>query len=500
MLLQAHPPSVDYRQRDATISTMNICVIDVGTSSIRSAVTDGQHLIYFAQQATPPRISEPGLVEFDPTEMAGVILRTANEVIAEVGGVEAVAITNQRGSVVVWDRTTSEPVGPGLSWQDLRTVGECLGYKGNGLEFSPSEAATKLVHMLDQHDPQRCRNLCFGTVDSWAVWCLSQGAHHVSDASNASISGMLTADASGWSEEITSQLGVPLACLPKIVDSTAVIGPATALAGSPPIVGIIGDQQSSLVGQRCVLEGTAKLTFGTGGFLNVCGADARPFAEKRSKRGTFPVVAWQHNEEVRWCTEAMMITAGANINWLVHNMGLLRDAQDAAQVAASVTDSGGVFYVPALYGLGTPYWDFGARAGLFGLTGDTTAAHIVRAVLEGVAHRAADMLDAAEQDSGYRIENIRVDGGMSQNPVFNQILADTLGRTVELCSVPEGTTLGAAVLAQMGLGRWSSWQEVDAEWSPREIVKPQNTVDRERWHDAVQRASRWYPELSDLGL
>ena len=479
---------------------MNICVIDVGTSSIRSAVTDGHRVICFRQERTPPDMPEPGLVEFDANEMAAVILQSATEVIDEVGGVDAVAVTNQRGTAMVWDRKTGEPVGPALGWQDLRTVGECLAWQAEGLEMVPNESATKLVYLLDHHDPDRSRDLCFGTVDTWTVWCLSQGAHHVVDPSNAAMSGMLGNDGTHWSDEIVGRLGVPPACLPEIVDSTGVVGAATALPGSPPIAGIIGDQQSSLIGQRCVLEGLAKLTFGTGAFLDVCTGPGRPIADKRSDRGTFPIVAWQEDGAIVWGVEAFMIAAGSNMSWLIDDVGLLGDAAESTEMADSVADTGGVVYVPALYGLGTPYWDFGARAALFGITGGTTAAHIVRAVLEGVAHRAADLLEAAEADSGYRFERIRVDGGMSQNPVFNQILADALGRTVELCPVPEGTALGAAVLAGRALGQWSNWQEVADSWSPRAVVEPQGTVDRDRWQEAVQRASRWYPELSDIGL
>ncbi|MDE0216364.1 MAG: FGGY-family carbohydrate kinase [bacterium] len=479
---------------------MNICVVDVGTSSIRSAVTDGHRVICFRQQRTPPDMPEPGLVEFDANEMAAVILRSAAEVIDEVGGVDAVAVTNQRGTAMVWDRRTGEPVGPALGWQDLRTVGECLAWQAEGLEMVPNESATKLAWLLEHHDPDRSRDLCFGTVDTWTVWCLSQGAHHVVDPSNAAMSGMLADDGSGWSDEIVDRLGVPPACLPEIVDSTGVVGAATALPGSPPIAGIIGDQQSSLIGQRCVLEGLAKLTFGTGAFLDVYTGPGRPIADKRSDRGTFPIVAWQEHGAIVWGVEAFMIAAGSNMSWLIDDVGLLGDAAESTELAGSVADAGGVVYVPALYGLGTPYWDFGARAALFGITGGATAAHIVRAVLEGVAHRAADLLEAAEADSGHRIERIRVDGGMSQNPVFNQILADTLGRTVELCPVPEGTALGAAVLAGRALGQWSSWQEVADSWSPRAVVEPQGTADRDRWHEAVQRAARWHPELSDIGL
>ncbi|WP_419917682.1 FGGY family carbohydrate kinase [Candidatus Poriferisocius sp.] len=479
---------------------MNICVIDVGTSSIRSAVTDGHRVICFRQRRTPPRMPEPGLVEFDASDMAEVVLQTATEVIDEVGGVDAVAVTNQRGSAVVWDRRTGEPLEPAIGWQDLRTVGDCLAWQDRGLRLVPNESATKLAYLLDLHDPDRTRDLCFGTVDTWTVWCLSQGAAHVIDPSNAAMSGMLTADGRGWSEAVIDLLAIPPTCLPEIVDSTGVVGNATALPGAPPIAGIIGDQQSSLIGQRCVLKGLAKLTFGTGAFLDVCTGAERPAFENRSPRGTFPIVAWQEGGDLVWGVEAMMIAAGSNMSWLIDDVGLLTDAAQSMELAGSVADTGGVVYVPALFGLGTPHWDFGARGAILGITGGTTAAHLVRAVLEGVAHRAADLMEAAEADSDCRLERLRMDGGMSQNPVFIQILADALGRPVELCPVPEGTALGAAVLAGRALGQWSSWQEVADSWSPRAVIEPAGTLDRDRWHEAVNRAARWHPDLSAISF
>ena len=233
VLTQAHRLSVAHHPHPATISFMNICVIDVGTSSIRSAVTDGHQVICFRQQRTPPDMPEPGLVEFDAMEMAGVILETATEVINEVGGVDAVAVTNQRGTAMVWNRQTGEPVGPALGWQDLRTVGECLAWQAEGLDLVPNESATKLAYLLDHHDPDRTRDLCFGTVDTWTVWCLSQGASHVVDPSNAAMSGMLADDGSQWSDEITDRLGVPRRCLPEIVDSTGVVGRSYRFARDP---------------------------------------------------------------------------------------------------------------------------------------------------------------------------------------------------------------------------------------------------------------------------
>jgi glycerol kinase len=286
--------------------------------------------------------------------------------------------------------------------------------------------------------------------------------------------------------------------MPQIVDSSAVVGPASALAGAPPIAGLAGDQQASLIGQGCTRPGLAKMTFGTGGMLDLCLGPDRPAFEQRGSHGTFPIVGWRREGRVTWGLEAFMLTAGQAVEWLRDDLGIIADAAESEAVASACATTGDVWFVPALLGLATPAWDFGARGTLLGLTGGTGRPEVVRAVLEGVAHRGADLLEAAEADGGCHIPSLRVDGGMSANGVFVQALADACRRPVEVSPVLEATTLGAAFLAGMAVGVWSGEDEVAATWSPRLTVEPDREPDRARWRDACDRAREWIPELSAL--
>jgi glycerol kinase len=302
---------------------------------------------------------------------------------------------------------------------------------------------------------------------------------------------------------VLGALRIPPEVLPTIVDSTGVVGPASVLAGAPPIAALIGDQQASLVGQGCVSPGLAKVTFGTGGMLDVCVGATRPAFDARGPGGTFPIVAWRSGAVVTWGIEAVMLSAGTCVEWLRDDLGLLSSAAESADVAGSVPDTGDVWFVPALLGLGTPVWDFGARGTLLGLTRGSGRAEVVRAVLEGVAHRGADLLEAAEADGGAVLGALRVDGGMSANPVFVQALADACGRPVEVSPVTEATTLGAAYLAGLAVGVWPSFEAVGSSWRPAAVVSPSLSASavasrRARWLAARARAEAWVPELSSL--
>jgi glycerol kinase len=277
-----------------------------------------------------------------------------------------------------------------------------------------------------------------------------------------------------------------------------VVGEATALEGAPPIAGIAGDQQASLFGQGCVIPGLAKITFGTGGMLDMCTGPERPGFDRRGGGGCFPIVAWRRGDELTWGVEAVMLAAGNNVEWLRDDLGLISSAAESDEVAAACEDTGGVFYVPAPLGMGTPAWDFGARSTLVGLTRGTGRAEVVRAVLEGVAHRGADLVEAAETDANRSIESIRVDGGMTANKTFVQALANAVQRPVEVSPVLEATTLGAAYLAGMAVGIWKDENDIAAVWSPKQVVEPTKPSVRERWLEARQRALRWEPDLSAL--
>lgn len=482
---------------------MSILVIDVGTSGVRAAVVEPDASVRVERhREVLPDSPAPGLVEFDALEMARVARELADEVRAATvtggGSIDAVGITNQRASTIVWDRATGEPVGPGIGWQDLRTIGECLALAERGLRFAPNQSATKLAHLLDEHDPQRSRDLCFGTVDTWLVWVLSEGRSHLTDLSNAAVTGMVASDGGGWDHAVLDALRIPAAALPEIGPSSGLLATASALDGAPPICGLAGDQQASLLGQGIVAPGPAKITFGTGGMLDLVLGEEAPATQGRGEAGTYPIVAWQRGSTVTWGLEAVMLSAGTNVEWLRDDLGLINDVASSHDVAAACESTGGVVYVPALLGLGTPRWDYGARGTLLGITRGTGRPEVVRAVLEGVAQRGTDLAEAAETDAGRAIPELRVDGGMSRNPTFVQALADASQRPVEVSPVREATTLGAAFLAGLEQGTWGSWDDIAAAWQPAERVEPGTASDWDRWHSAVERAAGWLPELSAL--
>lgn len=478
---------------------MSILVVDVGTSGVRAAIVRPDATVDHVHHVPVlPTSPQPSFVEFNAREMADAALGVARAALADGGPVDAVGIANQRASTVVWDRRTGEPVGPGIGWQDLRTVGTCLMLQADGLRIAPNASATKLAYLLSLVDRAEWEHLAFGTVDCWIAWTLSEGAVHTTDGTNAGVTGLRTGDASGWNDHVLTALDIPRSVLPLVADSTGTIGRATALRGAPPITGIAGDQQASLVGQACVKPGLAKITFGTGGMLDACIGEHRPGFDVRGEGGCFPIVAWQQKGTVTWGVEAVMLAAGTNVEWLRDDLGVIATAAESDAVAAACQETGDVWYVPALLGLGTPHWDFGARGTLVGLTRGTGRAELVRAVLEGVAHRGADLVDAAETDAGVEFGALRVDGGMSANHTFVQALADASQRPVEVAPVTEATTLGAAFLAGLAVGTWRDFDDVAAAYQPSRVVEPGRSTDRERWREAVARSRAWIPDLSAL--
>ncbi len=479
--------------------TARFLVIDVGTSGVRAAiVADDATITHEQYREVLPSSPAPGLVEFDAMALVDESLGAARDVLEQGGPVAAVGVTNQRASTIVWDRSTGQPVAPGIGWQDLRTVGECLGWQGEGLRLAPNLSATKVCHLLDQHDPDRSRDLCFGTVDSWIIWHLTEGTAHVTDASNAALTGLVNRGGTGWDPKVLSLLRIPESVLPTIVDSSGPVAEARALEGSPPIAGIAGDQQASLVGQGCVAPGPAKITFGTGGMLDVVVGPERPTFDTRGRGGTFPIITWRSGGELMWGLEAIMLSAGTNVEWLRDDLGIIATAVESHDVASQCDETDGVVYVPALLGLGTPFWDYGARGTLLGLTRGAGRPQIARAVLEGVAHRGADLVEATVQDAGRDIPVIRIDGGMSRNPTFVQALADATQRPVEVSPVVEATTLGAAFLAGLATGAWSGWDDIASTGRPARTVTPARKLDRDQWRDAVERSRGWFGDLSSL--
>jgi glycerol kinase len=489
---------------------MSILVVDVGTSGVRGAIVRPDASVeHIHHVPVLPDTPFAGLVEFDGRAIADAVLNVASRCLSEGGQVAAVGIANQRASTMVWERATGEPVGPGLGWQDLRTVGTCLELQGQGIRIAPNASATKLAAILDDADPDRSRSergeLAFGTIDTWVAWILTDGELHITDASNAGITGLIHGDGSGWNADLLTALRIPEVVMPEIVDSSGVLGIARTLDGAPPIAGMAGDQQASLIGQSCTRAGQAKATFGTGGMLDQCLGTLRPSQAVRGAAGTIPIIAWRRAGIITWGIEAIMLSAGNCIEWLRDDLGIIDDAADSATVASACTSTGDVWFVPALLGLGTPVWDFGARGTFTGITRGSGRPELVRAVLEGVAHRGADLLESAEIDSGLPIRSLRVDGGMTANDVFVQALADACGRPIEISPVPEATTLGAAFLAGMAVGTWTDEDDVAAAWTPRAVVDPtctktEHAAARERWLDARSRAEGAVPELSGINF
>ena len=483
-----------------------ILVIDVGTTSVRVATMNSEgNIVDFHQQQQPPSTPFPGLVEFDPKMLARTVIELASSVMTRAQPISGVALTTQRGSTVVWDRASGEPIGPGLSWQDVRTVGECMTAKSeHGVAVAPNQSATKAQWLLNSVEHARHRDLCVGTVDSWIVWSLSQGQSHVTDHTNAAVTGWYSPHSADWDDRLCAVFDTPPTMLPHIVDSVGQCAVAQALPGAPPIVAVIGDQQASLVGQGCVSPGLAKITFGTGGMLDTVVSERSPLAQstRRGEGGCFGIVAWAEQGKRVFGAESIMLAAGSNIDWLRDDLNLISSSAESHDIASMCQSTEGVLFVPAPLGLGTPHWDYGARSTFVGLTRGTTRSHMVRAVLEGVAHRGADLVEAVGSDAVANIEVVRVDGGMSRNPTFVQALANFTGINVEVSPHTEGTTVGAGRLALVGLNQIAQVSETAELWDPQIVVFPDNSFDRIgarlQWEKATSRSLGWIPELSSL--
>jgi glycerol kinase len=478
---------------------MSVLVIDVGTTSLRAAVVkDDGSIATIVRSAIAVHRPAPGLVEFDATGLAETAILAAGTAIERSGPVDCVGVAAQRASTVVWRRTDGQPVAPAISWQDVRTAGRCLALQAKGFRLSPNQSATKLADLLDRYDPQRVSDLSFGTIDSYLTAALTEWRVHVTDASNAAVTGLVRLDASEWDDAVLEELRIPARVLPEIVDSLGVVGEASALAGDPPIAALLGDQQASLIGQGCLQPNEAKVTFGTGGMLD-CVTASRPAFAMRGDHGTFPIVAWRQGGTSTWGLEAAMLSAGTCVDWIA-SLGIVASPEESDAVAASVPDAGGVFFVPALNGLGAPLWDLGARGAFVGLSDSASRSDIVRAVLEGVAHSGADLLESVEADGELRVDALRVDGGMSGNRTFVQLLADATRRVVFPSAEKEGTMLGAAFAAGTAFGVWTSLDEAAATIRSGEAIEPSRQLERQRWLDARQRALKMVPALSAISF
>lgn len=477
---------------------MRALAIDVGTSSVRTALVGADGVVSHVHQEPLTIITpQPGEVEFDAVELGRVVLDLAQRTLSDGGPCDVVGITNQRATTIVFDPASRTPVGPAIGWQDLRTVIDCLVLQGQGLRLMPNQSATK-ARWLVQQSGRDARNLCFATVETWITWLLSEGSAYVTDRSNAGVNGFASLSVDSWDERVQSSLSLEHLGMPRIVDTMGQHGVASVLPGAPAITALVGDQPASLFGLCCVKRG-AKITFGTGAMLDMVGVGPEPTSMAVLASGCFPTVLRSRDGQLTWGIEAIVFSAGACVDWLC-DLALLGSARESEQVASSVTSCEGVRFVPALAGLGTPQWDFGARGGFFGITRGSTKAHLVRAVLEGVAQRGADLVEAARRETGTTLTELRVDGGMSANRFFVQCLADFTGLNVSVSTELEATTRGVGLMALVSAGSLSI-DDVESLWEPAERFSPQLNDEhrvrlRAEWANAVSRVERTIPELS----
>ncbi|HEX6095149.1 MAG TPA: glycerol kinase GlpK [Thermoanaerobaculia bacterium] len=482
-----------------------ILALDQGTTSSRAIVFDDRaNILAVAQREYRQIYPQPGWVEHDPEEIWSTQIAVAAEAIAKVRGVEiaGIGITNQRETTVVWDRKTGRPLHNAIVWQDRRTAQFCdelrahedLFRERTGLVVDAYFSGTKLRWILDRLDRAEAGDVAFGTIDTWLIWRLTNGAAHVTDPTNASRTLMFDIRRSQWDDELLGLLGIHGVALPEVRPSSGVV--AKTAEGLPipagiPIAGIAGDQQAALFGQRCTRAGMAKNTYGTGSFLVMnTGADV--------VRSTHGLLATMICEPRQYALEGSIFITGAAIKWLRDGLGLIRTAADVEPLAASVPDTNGVVFVPAFTGLGTPHWDGYARGAIVGLTLGATSAHIARATLEAIALQSADVLDAMRRDSGLTLSELRVDGGASVNDLLMQIQADVAGIPVVRSRMPETTALGAAYLAGLAVGFWSA-DTIDAQWEADRTFEPRISEDERAakiasWHRAVERAKGWAAE------
>ncbi len=487
--------------------------LDQGTTSSRCIIFDEKgRIVSVAAKEFPQYFPHAGWVEHNAEEIWESQVLSAHEALLKAGltaaDIAAIGITNQRETTVLWDRKTGKPVCPAIVWQCRRTAEYCDELRTRGVENRIREktglpidayfSATKLHWMLEHHEGLRARaergELCFGTVDSFLIFRLTGGRVHATDPSNAARTLLFNIHTLTWDEDLLKLFDIPAALLPEVRPSAGDFGKTeAALFGAPiPITGVAGDQQAALFGQCCFEVGSCKNTYGTGGFLLMnTGENA-----VNSKNGLLTTVGWQIGDKVTYVLEGSVFVCGAAIQWLRDGLGLLTSAAESEALAASVPDTGDVYFVPALTGLGTPHWDPYARGTIVGISRGTTRAHLVRATLEAMAFQTVDVLNAMSEDAAATIPALRVDGGASANNLLLQLQSDLSGLSIHRPACIESTALGAANLAALGAGLCSSLDELKANAAIEATFDPAlDTAAREarlaRWHKAVDRAREW---------
>ena len=487
-----------------------VLALDQGTTSSRAIVFDRAGGIRaVAQQEFPQHYPQPGRVEHDPLAIWRSQLEVAREALARAGAdaaqLAAIGIANQRETTLLWERDGGRPLHNAIVWQDRRTAGFCDELKAEGFDrvilertglvTDPYFSGTKLHWLLEHVPDARSRaergELAFGTVDSWLIWQLTGGRLHVTDVSNASRTMLYDIHAQDWCGPILERLDIPRALLPRVTASSEPLGECDAgHLGAPALLaGMAGDQQAATFGQACLLPGMAKNTYGTGCFL-LLNTGATPV---RSANNLLTTVAWRVGDAAPvYALEGSVFVAGAAVQWLRDELGLIASAEESAALAASVNDSGGVTVVPAFTGLGAPWWDAYARGAVLGLTRGSGRVEIVRATLESIAFQSRDVVDAMSADAGLDLRALRVDGGAAANDFLMQFQADILGTPVQRPAITETTALGAAYLAGLASGFWGSSEEIAGQWRVERVFEPRMSADEREsryaaWSDAVAR-------------
>ncbi|MBR4300258.1 MAG: glycerol kinase GlpK [Bacteroidales bacterium] len=486
-----------------------ILALDQGTSSSRAIVFDEHGQTKAVSQKEFTQIfPKPGWVEHNPMEIwssqASVIAEAITSIDINGLNIAAIGITNQRETTIVWDAYTGEPVYNAIVWQDRRTSEFCDGLKRDGrtdlirsktgLIIDAYFSATKILWILENVPGARQKaeegRLRFGTVDTWLIWMLTRGEVHVTDVSNASRTMLFNIHTLEWDKELLQLFGIPASMMPEVRSSSEVYGytKTTLFAHEVPIAGIAGDQQAALFGQMCTEPGAVKNTYGTGCFL-LMNSGERPIM---SSNNLLTTVAWKIGDKVNYALEGSIFVAGSVVQWLRDGLGVIKSSSEIEALACTVEDNGGVYFVPALTGLGAPYWDQYAKGCLYGISRGTTAAHIARAALEGIAFQTMDIVNAMQKDAGCTLKELKVDGGASRNNLLMQFQADILGTSVIRPTVTETTALGAAYLAGLAVGYWESIDHIKSQWGVdtqfNPIASPEKVEAlKNGWADAIKR-------------
>ncbi len=490
-----------------------IVALDQGTTSSRAVVVDENGKVVAVHGMEFPQIyPQPGWVEHDPAQILSSQVESLKKAVEKAAidpkDIVGIGITNQRETTIIWDKATGKPVCNAIVWQCRRTAAEIERLKAEGASeiirkktglipdayFCGSKIQWILRNVPGARVAAQAGELLFGTVDTWLIWNLTREHAHVTDVSNASRTMLFNIHTMDWDQELLDLMEIPHVLLPKVVDSSGVVGmlDKSILGVEIPIAGIAGDQQAALFGQACYEKGMVKTTYGTGGFLLMqTGTEA-----VESENGLLTTVAWRMGGKTEYALEGSVFVAGASIQWLRDEMKLISSAAESEEVALSVPDTAGVYVVPAFTGMGAPYWDMYGRGAIVGLTRGAGRAHIVRATLEAIAFQNADVMDAMTRDSGIPLSQMRADGGASANGFLMQFQADVLGIPVVRPAVTETTAMGAAYLAGLAVGVWESREQVAALWRIDRIFQPQWSEDQRaerlrQWHRAVLRAMSW---------